>query len=391
MSPMSGPVTIHGAPEGCSREMKNVKVSLSNKPLWDQFHQHHNEMIITKTGRRMFPSLQLEVSGLDPEARYFVMLEMSLSSGSRFKYSKSEWLPVGNAEPQLSPQTRIALHPDSPARGSYWTSQPILFNKIRLTNNTMDQAGNIILTSMHKYLPCIHIVKASNLLAIPWSPTAVFSFKETEFTAVTAYQNDAITKLKIDNNPFAKGFRETGQSKTKRKIKLPSDFDEPEPKRRDSDRTISPAQDDSGISSISSTPPPQIDDEDEYIDVIGTDDSTDKGEPLCQNNESIQYPNAQRHILPSPYPYVPYPYSLPYYPCPPTYNPLSQNCFSRFSYLPPIPNIPPVYPSLPYPTYDRPFNTLVPTPQESHRYSPSYLNQNLIDLRTNVKNVSDCS
>lgn len=41
---------------------------------------------------------------------------------------------------------------------------------------------------MHKYLPCIHIVKASNLLAIPWSPTAVFSFKETEFTAVTAYQ-----------------------------------------------------------------------------------------------------------------------------------------------------------------------------------------------------------
>lgn len=93
--------------------------------------------------RRMFPSLQLEVSGLDPEARYFVMLEMSLSSGSRFKYSKSEWLPVGNAEPQLSPQTRIALHPDSPARGSYWTSQPILFNKIRLTNNTMDQAGNV--------------------------------------------------------------------------------------------------------------------------------------------------------------------------------------------------------------------------------------------------------
>jgi hypothetical protein len=25
---------------------------------------------------------------------------------------------------------------------------------------------------------------------------------------VTAYQNDRITQLKIDNNPFAKGFRE---------------------------------------------------------------------------------------------------------------------------------------------------------------------------------------
>lgn len=31
-------------------------------------------------------------------------------------------------------------------------------------------------------------------------------------------QNDRITKLKIDNNPFAKGFRETGQSRCKRKI-----------------------------------------------------------------------------------------------------------------------------------------------------------------------------
>lgn len=31
------------------------------------------------------------------------------------------------------------------------------------------------------------------------------------------FQNDRITKLKIDNNPFAKGFRETGQSRCKRK------------------------------------------------------------------------------------------------------------------------------------------------------------------------------
>lgn len=31
-------------------------------------------------------------------------------------------------------------------------------------------------------------------------------------------QNDRITKLKIDNNPFAKGFRETGLSKCKRKF-----------------------------------------------------------------------------------------------------------------------------------------------------------------------------
>lgn len=34
-------------------------------------------------------------------------------------------------------------------------------------------------------------------------------FKETAFIAVTAYQNDDITQLKIDHNPFAKAFRDS--------------------------------------------------------------------------------------------------------------------------------------------------------------------------------------
>lgn len=34
------------------------------------------------------------------------------------------------------------------------------------------------------------------------------SFPETSFVAVTAYQNDHITQLKIQNNPFAKAFRD---------------------------------------------------------------------------------------------------------------------------------------------------------------------------------------
>ena len=35
-----------------------------------------------------------------------------------------------------------------------------------------------------------------------------FAFPETQFIAVTAYQNTDITQLKIDSNPFAKGFRD---------------------------------------------------------------------------------------------------------------------------------------------------------------------------------------
>ena len=33
-------------------------------------------------------------------------------------------------------------------------------------------------------------------------------FQKTTFVAVTAYQNQLVTQLKIEQNPFAKGFRD---------------------------------------------------------------------------------------------------------------------------------------------------------------------------------------
>uniref|UniRef100_A0A182NMG9 T-box domain-containing protein n=1 Tax=Anopheles dirus TaxID=7168 RepID=A0A182NMG9_9DIPT len=164
----------------------------------------------------MFPSMRLTVDGLDADTNYCVLLEMMPISDCRFKFSGSQWVPAGGAEPQ-SPQ-RFCLHPDSPALGTHWASQPIVFNKVKLTNNTLDNNGHVVLTSMHKYQPRIHIIRTSDPSQIPWAAQQAFVFPETEFVAVTAYQNDRITKLKIDNNPFAKGFRETGQSRCKRKM-----------------------------------------------------------------------------------------------------------------------------------------------------------------------------
>ncbi|KAH0550246.1 hypothetical protein KQX54_018351 [Cotesia glomerata] len=74
-----------------------------------------------------------------------------------------------------------------------------------------------ILNSMHKYQPRFHLVRANDVLKLPYSTFRSYVFKETEFIAVTAYQNEKITQLKIDNNPFAKGFRDTGAGKREKK------------------------------------------------------------------------------------------------------------------------------------------------------------------------------
>ncbi|XP_076265561.1 dorsocross1 [Rhynchophorus ferrugineus] len=191
-------------------------VKLKNETLWQQFHSLDNEMIITKTGRRMFPSLQVEIGELERETSYCVMVEMVPVSRCRFKYSTSGgWAPAGSEEAQ-SPN-RMYIHPESPAKGEYWMSQPVSFARMKLTNTSAAPLGQVVLTSMHKYQPRIIIAKTTEPAAFAWSPNSCVVFPETQFVAVTAYQNERITQLKIDNNPFAKGFRESGQSKCKRK------------------------------------------------------------------------------------------------------------------------------------------------------------------------------
>uniref|UniRef100_UPI003AAFDF91 T-box protein VegT-like n=1 Tax=Centroberyx gerrardi TaxID=166262 RepID=UPI003AAFDF91 len=185
-----------------------IKMTLENADLWKAFHSIGTEMIITKHGRRMFPHCNVSLSGLQPYANYVVMVDMVPADSLRYKWNKEQWEVAGKAEPQ--PPCRTYRHPDSPAIGNHWMKRSLSFLKMKLTNNTLDQRGQIILHSMHCYYPRFHVIQADSPYTVRWGPFQTFSFPETSFTAVTAYQNPKITKLKIDHNPFAKGFREGG-------------------------------------------------------------------------------------------------------------------------------------------------------------------------------------
>ncbi|KAM6954281.1 T-box transcription factor 16 [Aplochiton taeniatus] len=206
-----------GGPE--SYHQGSIKMSLEDSDLWKSFSQIGTEMIITKPGRRMFPHCKINLSGLIPCAKYILLVDMVTEDGFRYKWNKEKWEVAGKAEPQ--PPCRTYLHPDSPAPGSHWMKQSISFLKLKLTNNTLDQHGHIILHSMHRYHPRFHIVQADDLFSVRWSVFQTFTFPETGFTAVTAYQNTKITKLKIDHNPFAKGFRDEGTNTKRRAPKNP--------------------------------------------------------------------------------------------------------------------------------------------------------------------------
>lgn len=52
-----------------------------------------------------------------------------------------------------------------------------------------------ILNSMHKYQPRFHIVRANDILKLPYSTFRTYVFPETDFIAVTAYQNDKVSAI----------------------------------------------------------------------------------------------------------------------------------------------------------------------------------------------------
>lgn len=52
-----------------------------------------------------------------------------------------------------------------------------------------------VLNSMHKYIPRFHIVRADHLNKMNMSNFVTFIFDETEFIAVTAYQNERVSLI----------------------------------------------------------------------------------------------------------------------------------------------------------------------------------------------------
>ncbi|XP_067112691.1 T-box transcription factor TBX6L [Osmerus mordax] len=246
-----------------------VRVSLQGRELWEKFGDLDTEMLITKTGRRMFPSCKVTVTGLNPRAKYVLMMDMIPFDDNKYKWSKDHWEVSGVTDPHLA--NHFFIHPDSPALGERWMQYPVSFHKLKLTNNTLNSNGLVILHSMHKYLPRLHIIQSPD----PCSPFSggylCFTFPEAAFIAVTAYQNAEVTKLKIDNNPFAKGFRDSGLNRKRFREKektspdkhvdeqviIPSNVFRPVDAANENDSTVSSSVDSHGTDyRLDNTPRP---------------------------------------------------------------------------------------------------------------------------------------
>ncbi|EYC03881.1 hypothetical protein Y032_0091g2475 [Ancylostoma ceylanicum] len=198
----------------------DVTVRLANDELWTKFHAHTTEMVVTKTGRKMFPKLEYIIEGLKTSQAYGLVLQIEQVDDNRYKFSGGEWSAAGRGE--TGSVAKNVMHHDGVMPGAHWMRQPVNFERVKITNNPNDtNPSHIFLQSMHKYIPVLTIFEIaqsetpfmSASTSQPPKQIARIRMPETEFIAVTAYQNSTITQLKIEHNPFAKGFRDGGERK----------------------------------------------------------------------------------------------------------------------------------------------------------------------------------
>lgn len=170
------------------------EAKLEDAELWRAFNAQTNEMIVTKSGRRMFPVIKISIANLDPRAMYSVAIEFVQMESHRWKYVNGEWTPGGKPEPSSSKS--LYVHPESPNFGHHWMKDYITFSKAKLTNKPTNNQGQVVLNSLHKYQPKIHVIRVSTDDQLyQRGKIDTFQFAETQFIAVTAYQNENVSGL----------------------------------------------------------------------------------------------------------------------------------------------------------------------------------------------------
>ena len=142
--------------------------------------------------RRTFPLIKIRMAGLEETSLYTVQVEFRVSDTYKYRFVNGEWRTSQRTE-KLSSSPILYEHTDSPNFGHHWVKDSIAFGKLKLTNNENSKSADAVyLRSLNKYDPVIHIYKHDKKNVD--DKMLVFShfFKETQFIAVTAYQNEQV-------------------------------------------------------------------------------------------------------------------------------------------------------------------------------------------------------
>ncbi|RUS81002.1 hypothetical protein EGW08_011240 [Elysia chlorotica] len=159
-----------------------------------------------KFSRRVFPIPSYVISGLDPDKLYKIFINVTAVDNAKHKFLNGAWVQHqenAHTSSNVYQERSTFVHPSSPKTGAHWMSDVISFSSLKISNN-LGARCSIVLQSMRKYQMSLVICPQ---FESQHSEDVTIHQAETQFVAVTQYQNEKIKQMKIEHNPFATSFR----------------------------------------------------------------------------------------------------------------------------------------------------------------------------------------
>uniref|UniRef100_F1L9L0 T-box transcription factor tbx-8 n=1 Tax=Ascaris suum TaxID=6253 RepID=F1L9L0_ASCSU len=214
-----------------------MTAKVANEEMWSKFHGCGNEMIVIKSGRKLFPRVGFEVCGVEPMAHYSLALSIVRVDENRYKFEDGRWIIAGRVHSDDSTvpsvQRRVIQHHGGALSGTHLLKGPVYFDQLALTNDRDSEVGSkVFVQTLCKYRPHLSICRVEEEPTTwPSEQRLLFSDALMEFIAVTQYQNIHIVELKNQFNPYAKGQRFRRHDKIFQSRKRSSDYNSNSPKQ----------------------------------------------------------------------------------------------------------------------------------------------------------------
>ena len=91
-----------------------------------------------------------------------MITSIKINQGNLFLFfSSSSWVVAGKADPHCP--GRFHVHPDSPQTGSAWMKNVVSFDKLKLTNNLLDENGHVRKLYININLFCVKVLNRACL------------------------------------------------------------------------------------------------------------------------------------------------------------------------------------------------------------------------------------
>lgn len=175
-----------------------ITVSLTPgvEPQWHFCHAQNHEMKILSQGRRLFPTLNYTVAGLEPKAEYSMWIHMERVDDKKLRHNRVRY--DENLSKELEYPSRQVCHLLGEMPGEYWTERNVNFEGIKITyTKSVEGNGplNIHLHTYHRYLPVLTIISGGNKIHEA-------KFENTMFFPVTCIHNEVLRNFKVNNDPY---------------------------------------------------------------------------------------------------------------------------------------------------------------------------------------------